>query len=175
VLYFHLVSDVSDAATVRLFLADYAIADPTGKVNAIGAGLTAVAINPASGLTAGFALFVQIGVPPEFYGVECAVEIALEDAGGQLVELPSQAPGLPAQPLRVGQAVRLNEPQFLQPVNAPTRYLPARIQWVLGFATGLPLAVAQGYRWRVRIDGETRDDWIERFVVLGPAAGPVIG
>jgi len=169
------VSDVSDAATVRILLADAAIADPAGKVNALGAGLTGLGINPGTGLTSGFALFIQVGVPPQFYNAECAVEIVLEDIGGALVEIPGPGPGLPPQPLRVGQAVRFDTPSFPQPANVPPRYLPARVQWVLSFATGLPLAMSQGYSWRVKIDNETKDDWVERFVVLGPVAGPVLG
>jgi hypothetical protein len=158
-----------------MLVADYAIADQAGKVNALGAGLTAVGINPGTGLTAGFALFVQVGVPPQFYNAECAVEIVLEDAGGALVELPSPAPGLPQQPVRVGQAIRFDPPRFAGPVNVPARYLPSRVQWVLSFTTGLPLAVGQGYGWRVKIDDATSDEWVERFVVLGPVAGPVVG
>jgi len=169
------VSDVSDAAVVRILIADYAVADQGGKVNIIGGGLTGVGLNPDTRLSAPFALFVQVGVPPQFYNAECSVEILLQDSAGQLVELPGPAPGLPQQPVRVGQAVRFEEPRLPQPVNAPVRYLPARAQWALGFATGLPLTAGQGFAWRVMIDGETRDDWIERFVVLGPAAGPVIG
>jgi len=169
------VSEVSDAAVVRMFLADYAVVDPAGKINAIGGGLTAVGFNPGTGMSASFALFVQVGVPPALYGSQSAIEILLQDAGGELVELPGPAPGLPQQPVRVGQAVRFDEPQFPQPVSVPARFLQARVQWVLGFTSGLPLMPSQAYSWRVKIDDESNDEWIERFVVLGPAPGPVIG
>jgi hypothetical protein len=158
-----------------MFVADYAVADQAGKVNIIGGGATGIGINPQTGLTVPFALFVSVTVPPQFSNDECAVEISLEDSGGELLSLPGPAPGLPQQPVRVGQAVRFEEPRFPQPVNAPARYLHARAQWVLNFATGLPLPVSQGYAWRVRIDDESHYDWFERFVVLGPVAGPVIG
>lgn len=169
------MSVVSEVATVRLWLADFAKADSVSKINMIGGGLTAIGTNPDSGMTAGFTLVVQIGVPPELYGAECAMEIVLEEAGGQLAEIAGPGPAIPPQLFREGQTVKFNEPQFGQLKTAPTRYLPARSQWVLGFPTGLPLAVGKGYVWRVKIDTEGNDGWVERFVVLGPPAGPVLG
>lgn len=168
------MSEVSDVATVRILLADYATTE-TGKINALGAGITAIGISPTiSGLTIGFALIVQVGVPHQFYNAECSVEMLLEDSSGGLVEIPP-APGLPTQPIRVGQAIRFDPPKFQQPVSAPANYLPARVQWVLNFTTGLPLSAGQGYAWRVKIDDASRDEWLERFVVVGPSPGPVLG
>lgn len=169
------VSDVSDNAVVRLMLADYAIADPAGKLNVVGGGLNGVGQNPATGLTLAFALVVSVGVPPQFYNDGAAVEIVLEDGVGNLVVLPAPAPGMPDQPVRIGQALTFEEPRFGPGVSAPRRYLPARTQWVMGVSPGLPLIAGQSYRWRVRIDDETRDDWTEPFVVFGPPAGPVLG
>ncbi len=169
------MSDVSDAAVVRLFLADYAAADPTGKVHVIGGGVTGVGLNPATRTTSPFALFVSVAVPPQLYYAECAVEIVLQDSAQNLVSVPGPAPGMPDQPLRVGQAVRFEEPRFPQPVNIPARFLYARTQWALSFATGLPLTPGEGYVWRVNVDNDSRDDWTERFVVIGQPAGPVIG
>jgi hypothetical protein len=169
------VSEVSDAAIVRLFLADYAATDPAGKVNVIGGGVTGVGMNPATRTTTPFTLFASVAVPPPLYNAECAVEIILQDSAENLVSVPGPAPGMPAQPLRVGQAVRFEEPRFPQPVSSPARFLYARTQWVLGFATGLPLTPGEGYTWRVNIDDNTRDDWTERFVVMGQPPGPVIG
>ncbi|HUY50811.1 MAG TPA: hypothetical protein VMV92_34735 [Streptosporangiaceae bacterium] len=158
-----------------MLIADYAVADAAGKVNVIGGGLTGLGRNPSTGLTPPFALFVSVSVPPHLYNAECSVEIILEDAGGTLVALPGLAPGLPPQPVRVGQAVRFSEPRFPQPVNAPARFLPARTQWAMSFSPGLPLAEGQGYMWRVKIDDEANEEWTERFVVLGNVAGPVLG
>lgn len=169
------MSDVSEAASVRLLLADYAAIDPGGRINAIGAGLNGLGINQTTGLTVGFALIVQVGVPPQLYDAECAVEILLEDASGGLVELPLVT-GLPSQQaIRVGQAVRFDTPRLPVSVNVPRRYLHARAQWVLSFASGLPLVAGQGYGWRVKIDDATKDDWIERFIVVGTPTGPVVG
>lgn len=168
------MSEVADAATVRVLLADYAVAE-AGKINALGAGVNVVGINPGGrGLTSGFAVVVQVSVPRQFYDAECSIEILLEDAGGKLVAIPP-SPGLPPQPIRVGQVTRFNPPRLPQPVSAPPSYLPGRVQWVLNFTTGLPLAPGQGYVWRVKIDDTTKDDWLERFVVIGPPLGPVLG
>jgi len=170
------VSDVSDAAVVRMIIADYSSADQvSGKVAIIGGGATGIGINPQAGLSVPFALYVSVSVPPQLANEECAVEIVLEDPNGQLVLIPGPAPGMPEQPLRVGQAVRFEEPRFSQQFNVPPRFLYPRAQWALSFSTGLPLAVGQGYSWRVKLDDVSREDWIERFVVLGSAAGPVIG
>jgi hypothetical protein len=150
------------------------VASPDGKTNALGAGLTVLGINPLTGLTAGFALIVQVEVPPQYYGAECSVEILLEDSSGGLVEV-ALAPGVPAQPIRVGQAVRFDPPVFPVTVSVPSAYLPARTQWVLHFATGLPLAAGHGYGWRVKIDDASEGGWVEKFVTIGAPAGPVIG
>lgn len=171
------MSEVSEAATVRLLLADYAVADPAAKINALGAGLTVMGINVTSGLTAGFSLIVQIGVPSTLYNAECSVEVLLEDSGGGLVGVPL-ATGLPqqsTQPIRIGQVVRFDPPRLPAPVSMPSSYLPARVQFVLNFTMGLPLMPGQGYGWRVKLDDASRDDWVEKFVVIGPPTGPVIG
>jgi hypothetical protein len=153
-------------------LADYAANDATGKLNVIGGGVDAIGFNPAAGLTVGFALVVTIKVPPAHYGDECAVEIILEDDSGEVVALPGPTPE--GQKMRVGQAVRFEEPVF-PGTNIARGVLPARWRSVLGFATGLPLALGQRYTWRVRIDHHSDGHWVYPFVVPGPPAGPVIG
>jgi hypothetical protein len=74
--------------------------------------------------------------------------------------------------MRIGQAVSLEEPKLVPGV--PRRELRARTQWVISFATGLPIPLGQRYIWRVKIDTETRDDWTEEFFVPGPTHGPVL-
>ncbi len=166
------MSDVSDAALVRILLADYAAVDVGNKINVVGGGLTLVGFNQGSGLTAPFTVVVSVMVPPRLYGAECAVEIVLEDSAREPVSLPG--PTGDAQVMRVGQAVTFERPSF------PGAYIPqatvgAKVQWVLGFNTGLPLPIGQRYVWRVRIDHETNDDWVEEFFVPGPPPGPVLG
>lgn len=169
------MSEVSDAAVVQALLADYAVADPQGKLNLIGGGISWLGRNPATGLTGAFALVASVEVPPRLYGAECSIEILLEDSAGTLVMLPGQAPGLPQQSMRLGQVVRFEEPRFPPMATVPARYINGRRQWVLLFNTGLPLTEGQGYAWRIRIDNETRDDWAQKFVVLGEPQPPVLG
>lgn len=166
------VSELSESATVRLQLADFASADPQNKINLIGGGLSLIGFNPQVGLSQPFALVVWVTVPAKFYDAEATVEIVLEDSGGGLVALP--APVGAAQPLRIGQAVTFEKPNFA-PAYVPPGQMPARAQWVLNFNTGLPLPPGQRYVWRVRVDTETQASWVEEFFVPGAAPGPVIG
>lgn len=165
------MSEVADDATVRLLIADYAAADAAQKLNVIGGGIAVIGFVPTTAQTAAFALVVWITVPVKHYNAECAVEIVLEDSGGSPVALPS--PTGESQIMRIGQVVRFEEPKL--PPGVPRRAIRARTQWVVGFATGLPLPVGQRYVWRVKIDHQTRDNWTEEFVVPGPVPGPVIG
>lgn len=165
------MSEVADDATVRLLIADYASADSAGKLNVVGGGLGALGFVPNIGQTSSFVLVVWITVPPRHYNAECAVEIVLEDSTGNPVSLPG--PTGVSQVVRVGHAVRFEEPKAV--AGIPRGTLRARMQWVLAFATGLPLPVGQRYRWRVKIDTESRDDWTEDFVIPGPMPGPVLG
>jgi hypothetical protein len=174
------VSDASDAANVNIVLADYVSGDPsTRKLNIIGAGLTVIGLVPPTvpGLpgvmTAPFGVAVTVSVPPELYGSGASLEVLLEDAQGALVTLP-QNDGEVAQPLRLGQALTFEEPLF-PGWNVPRGTMQARAQWALMFGSGLPLAAGQQYRWRVRIDGETREHWTEPFFVPVQQAGVVFG
>jgi hypothetical protein len=166
------VSEVSEAAAVRLLLADYAAADPQGKLNVVGGGISVVGFNGQAGLTTPFSLVVSITVPPGLSTAECAVEMVLENAAGDLVTVPD--PAGQAQPMRIGQAVAFEKPTF-PGAFVPAGLMGARTQWVLNFNSGLPLATGQRYSWRVRIDHETHDDWAEHFIVPGPMPGPVLG
>jgi hypothetical protein len=167
------VSDVSDVAAVSLMIADYAVVDAAGKLNIIGGGVSTLGYVANVGLTAPFALIAAVSVPPGHYNAECSLEIILEDASGAPVALPG--PSGEAQVMRIGQAVRFDEPRSQPGVIVPRHVLPSRQQWVLAFNTGLPLPLGQKYAWRVKIDTETRHEWAEPFFVPGHAAGPVLG
>jgi hypothetical protein len=158
------VSEVSEAAVVRLLLADHVAADVAQKIYVIGGGITTLPSLP-SGLTLPMALAVLVTVPPKLYNAEAAIEIVLEHENGTIVEL-----GEPAQPMRIGQAVRFGEPSV---AGFESGKIPARIQFVYSFNSGLPLESRSLYRWRVGIDHETSDDWTETFVVVTPSDGDV--
>lgn len=165
------MSEVADDAVVRILIADYAATDASSKLNVVGGGITGIGFVPKVGQTSAFALVVSIAVPPKHYNAECAVEIRLEDSGGNPISVPG--PAGQAQVMRIKQAVRFEEPPPVPGI--PGQVLRSRTQWVIGFATGLPLPIGQVYTWRIRIDHHTRDDWTEQFYIPGLQPGPAIG
>lgn len=161
-------------------LADYVASDAVGKLNLIGGGLSVIAPTTeqapgvALGNTLPFGVIASVAVGPRFHGTECAVELGLEDDRGKQVQLPSQGDsGL--QAVRIGQTVRFAKPNFPDGMGVPASRLRARTQWVLMFPGGLPLSPDALYRWRVRIDQQSRDDWTEEFYVPSPPAPLVFG
>jgi hypothetical protein len=174
------VSDTSAAASVSIILADYVAADPATKLNIIGGGITVVGQQPPqpdgtpSPVTVPFGIVVRIAAPPALYGTQCSVETQLEDEHGELAALPLGGPGAAPAPLRVGQALTLEEPIF-PGITLPRGVMPSRVQWALMFSGGLPLTAGRLYRWRVLIDTDTRDEWTETFFVPVPPAGLVLG
>ena len=158
------VSTVSDAATVRLLIGDFVAVDAmSSKLSVVGGGVTVLGLAPG-GNTAPFGVYVSITVPPAQYGESSHVELVLEEAGGAPAEVPAPPDGTP-KPLRMGQDVSFQEPNL--PVSDSIKtFLPARAQLAIGFPIGLPLEPKRGYRWRIVIDGDTRDDWTESFIVV---------
>ena len=108
--------------------------------------------------------FVEPYIPP-------AVELALEHDDGTLVTL--QGPAGP-QFLRVGHAQAL-KPAVVQNVDVPPNAVRPSHQFVMYFASGLPLEPNRSYTWRVRIDHDTHDAWTETFYVATAATPPVLG
>ena len=172
-LYLHTVSPLSDAATVNLLLADYAAADPTGKLNIIGGGVAMVGRLPNAPATAPFFLGVFLSAPAAYYGAECLVEIRLEDKAGNLVSLPGASPDLPTTPLVISQTPKFTVPTPPPHLRLPDRglkdYLHGRVQLIVAFPAGLPLNAGEGYSWSVRVDEQARHDWTLEFVVLEQA------
>lgn len=169
---------MSAVAAVMLILADHAAPDPGGRLNLLGAGTRLLGHQPAQGTTAAFGLLVRITVPPGLVGAECAVEIVLQDSDGVPVVVPG--PQGEPQAVRIGHAVTFEDAAG-QELPVPSRSLRPSAQWAVAFPTGLPLMPGRIYSWRVRIDHETRDEWVEDFYVPAPhpgpvpAAGPVLG
>jgi hypothetical protein len=164
------VSPLSDAATVNLLLADYAAADPTGKLNIIGGGVTMVGRLPNAPATAPFFLGVLLSAPAAYYGAECLVEIRLEDKAGNLVTLPAASHGLSTTPLAISQTAKFTvptpPPHLRLPDSSLQDYLHGRVQLIVAFPNGLPLTAGEGYSWSVRVDEQARPDWTLEFVVL---------
>jgi hypothetical protein len=60
-------------------------------------------------------------------------------------------------------------------VVASRRRVLCNAQILIQFQTGLQLAPGHAYKWRVRIDGVTQDEWTELLYVPTAATGPVVG
>jgi len=173
------VSNVSKSAVVRIFLADFIAADTAGKLNMIGGGLSVVGVQgteagPIAGNTAPFGVVFSIAVARELYGEECSAELVLEDSTGRPVSLPTPD-GKGEQVLRVAQNVTFEEPNFPPGARVPRGSMLARTQWVLMFPAGLTLTPGGVYRWRLKIDHETRADWTEPFYVPAGPSPIVVG
>jgi hypothetical protein len=165
-------------ATVHVLMADYASVDTSGKLNVLGASISVVGLtsNLPVPLTAPVFLVVHVSVPPEGHGQECVVNVGLRDESDAVVTIG----GDQERPVvEHTQTVR-----FPEPMLPPNLILPegsadlhdrirGHLQMVLGWPIGLPLVIGRAYQWRIMIDGQTREDWTEQFVVaeqVGPLA-----
>lgn len=167
------MSVAAESAHVTLLMADYASGDSQGKLNIIGGGVTVLGLEETAGATtAPHAVVAIVSFGAEFVGESPAVELALEDEQGALVELPGPA-GVP-QFLRVGQAEQL-KPLVITGRRVPNNAIRPSVQFVMHFATGLPLVAGRQYLWRIKVDHETRDEWTLAFYVPALATGPVVG
>jgi hypothetical protein len=169
------MSDAGDSARVHILLADYAVADAGNKLTVVGGGISIAGSIANTGLTAPFAVIAIATFDPAFVGESPAVELMLEDQSGQPVALPG-AVGPMGQPqyVRVGVTNQLH-PARVENQQIPTNATRPSVQILLNFQTGLPLMAGQRYTWRVRIDGNSSDEWTEWLYVPSPAAGAVVG
>lgn len=165
------MSEVSDHAAVRLFIADYVSTDDHGKVTVVGGGLTAVGVNPQLGFTMPFGVYVSVTVPPDLAGEEASLELVLEDANGEPVGI--QGPTGDFQTIRIGQNITFADQRYA-PFVVPPRLMRPRHQMALMIAQGMPLHGDQLYVWRARLDTNTRDDWTEQMYVLGAGQSPPV-
>ena len=157
------MSEASQSAHVRILLADYAVTDASSKTTLVGGGITITGLNPASGMTAAFAVFASASFDPRFIGAAPTVELSLEDIDGH----PVQLPGHPA-PLQLSASDELIQPR-LAGAAIPVDAVRPKVQLLMQFQNGLPLTAGRGYRWRMTVDGETCDEWTELLYV--PTAG----
>lgn len=162
------MSEISEQLRASVLLADYAAQDGNGRLSVVGGGLQFVGFEPATGLSAPFAVLVilQSVVP---LSEPVAIEIVLADASGQAVELPGPAG---PQLMRVAQNVEFLAPA-LPGVTLPKGSVNSQAVVNMYFPTGLPLTPGLSYSWRVQADHEVLIT--QPFFVPGPAQGPVIG
>jgi hypothetical protein len=164
------VTEISENARVKVLLADFANQDAAGKVNLLGANWLVTAIQP-TGMTPPQTLVVLVDVPSRFHGEDFAVSVTLLDEAGQPVNVPG--PTGEMQRLRVQQLLRAERP-VIPGANVPPK-VSGRVQVILSFNAGIPLAPGRQYRWRVEIDGNTNPQWEANFYVVGLPPEPVIG
>lgn len=167
------MSRVADLARVAVVLSDYAAADAAGKTNILGAGWAVTAVNPETGTVPPQTLVVLLDFPPELYGEDFSLSIALRDETEDPVQLPGPAGVL--QPMRIGQILRVEEPTFMPGAGIPRNKVWAHAQTAFNLSNGLPLPANQMYTWTVEIDGTQKPEWAASFFVAGPPPSPVIG
>jgi hypothetical protein len=159
-----------DDARVTVLLADYIAVDGNGKLTAVGAAFTLTGLQP-DGHTPPQHVAVLVDVPASHLGQDFSLDLSLRDDSGAAVLVPG--PSGDMEPLRVAQVMRAQAPQA-QGLHLPAE-LPGRVQIVIGFPQGLPLAQGRGYRWVVELDGRSRPEWSSGFYVPAPPPGPVFG
>lgn len=161
------MSEASDSAHVRVIIADYAVVDTNSKLTIVGGGLSVIALNPANAMTAAFAVVGSVSFDPKFVATSPALVLSLETDDGHLVQLP----GIP-EPIQLAGSNELS-PTRLPGTEIPKEAVRPKVQLLMQFQNGLPLAAGRGYKWRLTVDGETRDEWTESFYV--PTAGLRLG
>lgn len=163
---------IFDDAQVVVLAADYIGMDASGKINAIGAGFTVSGVLP-TGLVAPQHIAVLVDLPSRHAGAEFSLSIELRDESTDSA-VKVAGPGGQLEPLRIGQLAKV-----LQFPSVPGVYIPARmfcrVQALLAFPNGLPVAPGGFYFWRVEIDGQHRKHWKASFHVLGPPPPAVFG
>ena len=165
------MSEYSENARVAIIMADFANTDAAGKVNIIGGGVELVSSDPATAMTSRFILWADVRIPSAMTPAEFAVEMALIDSMGNLVEAPGPAG---PQPLRIAQVVQIERPLPQLP-NNQRDHIGARAQMVFDFGNGLPLQPGGNYEWRLMVDGDEDHQLSYPFAVVGPQPGPVFG
>ncbi len=161
---------IAEVIRVNIFLADYALADQSGKVNVLGAHWLLTGLG-AQGATPQQALVVLFEVPASHTGEQFALSMTLSNGAGQPVQVAG--PTGEQQPLRAQQLVQAQRPQI--PGVALPSNLPGQGSVVMALLAGLPLAPGQLYTWRVEVDGNTHPQWEASFYVVGPPPPPVFG
>ncbi len=166
------MSSVSEVARVQILHADYAAADASDKINALGVGFQ-LCLQQPNGLTNPSAVAVIIDIPPDQVGEDFALELSLIDDAGHVVQTPGPSG---STPIRFGQSVTVAPPAVRVPgLRIPRGALWSRHQMIVNLQSGVPVAAGRAYEWRVSIDSISPDHWAVRFYVPGPAGDLVVG
>jgi hypothetical protein len=165
------VSDVAEAASAVVLVADFAASDMLGKVNALGLGWHVTRIGPG-GVTPPQSVVALIEVPGSFGSQSMAAELSLLDAADELVTVPG--PDGTEQAVRVAQVLQI-PPLILNPGEIMPPDLTIRLQVAVNIPVGVQLAPNSMYKWRLALDSKTDPGWEARFWVVGLGPGPVFG
>ncbi len=139
----------SSTGSGTVLIADFVNVDAAGKVNIIGGGIQFLGSDPETGLTAPFAVYVNVTVSiPMFDETSAEVEVVLVDTDGQPVIVPSpEGPNV----MRFNQDVDFRH--TVRPeVQPPPMGFPGTSNIVLNFPGGLPLPTGSSYEWVVLLD-----------------------
>jgi|GEM_PF-2068284 len=154
-----------------LFMADYLATDAVGKITAVGLNWTIAGVDTKTGMTPPMSIGITVDVPPDRLGKEFPISLDLRSSSGVVVQVPGVTGALDA--LRVQQLVKAER------LQAPGIYLPetvyGRVQTIVAFANGIPLAAGNSYYWRLEVDHQHIKAWEVHFHIAGPPPGPVIG
>lgn len=166
------MSAISEGAVLSILMADYASMGADGKLNVIGGGVSALGYDPLAGITSRFTVIASVHIPGHILPEEGSIEIALY-RDDRLVEM--EQPG-GAQPLRIGQSVRLEKPNHAGVTVRNRDRLVSSHHMVIDFSNGLPLSPDSLYEWRLKIDMDEAHSTRFPFTVLGAAlTPPVVG
>ncbi|MHA7306067.1 DUF6941 family protein [Arthrobacter sp. TMN-49] len=158
------MGESSSAVNGTILIADFVNVDAAGKVNIIGGGIQFLGFDPASGLTAPFAVYVSVTVNiPSFEDASASVQVLLVDADGQAVAITGPDG---TNTMRFSQDVdfrHIDAPQLQEPPMG----FPGKSNIVLNFPSGLPLNVKATYEWVVLMDQTPLAS--TTFFVPGPA------
>lgn len=161
-------------ARVTLMIADYAAADAANKLNIIGGGFQLAGYDFNQGAIGPQALVVMIELPAAYEKQQLSLSIDLRDAQtGEVVKIQNSLQVGEPQALRVQQVVHAERPHV--PGLVVPDEVPARCQYILNLANGLPVPPGRTYYWQVELDGQHRQHWRTEFFVPGPPQPPVFG
>jgi hypothetical protein len=132
---------------VILLLADAAQA-VEGKLNILGGGWSVTGPAPAPS-----AIAIKIEVPWDQANKRHRLELALRDADGQPVRVPTP---MGEQAMTVAADFEVGRPPGLKPGT------PLDVAMAINLGP-IPLAPDRRYIWQCFINGETREDWSASF------------
>lgn len=154
-----------------ILMADYLAVDASQKITAVGLGWSVAGIDVQTGHSPPMSIGLVIDVPPDMLNREFPVSLDLRTAAGEVVQVPSVSGSLDA--LRIQQLVKAGPLQG-GPFYLPDG-LPGRVQTIIAFQNGIPLAAGQSYYWRLEVDHTHLKAWEVHFHIAGPPPGPVVG